>query len=396
MKELETSERSFRIDRRKFIAGVGTGVVGTVAGCTGGGGGDNTSTTSTPTKSNSGSGNTDTTTKSSNKDFGGQELNVTLNVGAFGDVFKKYLIPQVEKKYNLKVNYESAFTSKSLTKIQANPNNPPDVAMIDAIGVEKASRKGWLEPISGYSDIVTNYGDIPKKFKHYGDTGVSWEVGEVFPVINTNSWDSPPNSWDAAIKNANSVSLVPFSWSGGPYLLLMASAIATGGDFGSSNLDVDAGFKYLEKNLKPKVNSTYGGVASAKQQLASGNVDTILDFWAYMVFDMFKNDAPVQGVWRPDPAAIPVAETLVVPKGGSKKEAAMAYVNEALSVEFQEKMSAEIGAGVTNENAKVADIAKKFGAPTAADFDQYTFPDFKFIWDNRDQWSERWAKIFTQ
>lgn len=392
MKEVKNTNRSFRIDRRKFLAGVGTGVVGSVAGCSESG----TGGTDTPADSGEGDDSTEAPPEDTGLDFGGEELNVTLNVGAFAEVFKKHLIPSVEEKYNLNINFEEAFTSQSLTKIQANPENPPDVAMIDAIGVEKASRKGWLEPIGDHTDIVSNYGDIPEKFKHYDGSGVSWEVGEVFPVINTNSWDSVPTSWDETMKNAESISLVPFSWSGGPYLLLMASAIATGEDFGSSDLDVDAGFDYLEEHVAPKVTTTYGGVASAKQQLAGGNVDTILDFWAYMVFDMFQNDTPVQGVWRPEPAAIPVAETVVVPNGTDKMDAAMAYVNEALSVDFQEKMSGEIGAGVTNKNAEVADIAKEFGAPTADDFDDYTFPDFKYIWENREAWSERWAEIFTE
>ena len=382
------------IDRRRFIAGVGTGVAGGLAGCIGGGNGG-----STPTEepADDDDGSTPTATESGpDLDFGGEELSVTLNVGAFAEVFKKYLIPRVEKKYNLNVNFEEAFTTQSLTKIQANPDNPPDVAMIDLIGVEKATRRQWLEPLSDHTDILTNYADIYDKFKHYDDHGVSWEMGEVFPVINTNAWGSVPTSWDEVMKNGKSVSLVPFSWSGGPYLLLMASAIATGEDFSSGDLDVSAGFDYLEEHVAPNVVSTYGGVASAKQQIASGNIDTINDFWAYMVFDMFLNQAPVQGVWRPDPAAIPVAETLVVPKGSSKKEAAMAYVNEALSVEFQQDASAAMGAGVTNKKATVADIAQEFGAPTADDFDKYTYPNFRYIWENREDWSERWAEIFTQ
>jgi len=374
---------------------MGTGIASGIAGCLGGDGSDGgdgddgDEPTPTPSEAMDDSDGTDL-------DFGGEELNVTLNVGAFAEVFKKYLIPHVENKYNLSVNFEEAFTTQSLTKIQANPDNPPDVAMIDVIGVEKAARNGWLEPISDHTDIVTNYGDIPSKFKHYGDTGVSWEVGEVFPVINTDLWDSMPTSWDEVIRNAQSISLVPFSWSGGPYFLLMASAVATGEDFSSDALNVDAGFDYLEKHVAPKVKSTYGGVASAKQQVASGNVDTILDFWAYMVFDMFLNQSPVRGVWRPSPAAIPVAETVVVPKGTDKMDAAMAYANEALSVEFQEAASAAMGAGVTNQRATVADIAQQFGAPTADDFDKYTFPNFRYIWDNREQWGERWAEIFTQ
>lgn len=375
--------RESRVDRRKFIALTGSGVVGSMAGCTSLTGGSDSGS------DDAGSDDSDA------KDFGGQELNVTLNVGAFAEVFKKNVIPKVESKYNLKINFESAVTTTQLTKIQANPDNPPDVAMLDVIGVEKAARKGWLEPISDHTDVVTNYGDIYDKFKHYDDTGVSWEVGEVFPVVNSDE-RSVPSTWDDAMTGADSMALVPFSWSAGPYLLLMASAVATGEDFGSGDLDVEAGFEYLEKNVKPNVETTYGGVASAKQQIASGNIDTIMPFWAYMVFDMHLNNSPVKGAWRCKPAGIPVAETLVVPKGSSNKEAAMTYVNEALSVEFQETMSAAMGAGVTNKNAEVSDVAKQYGVTTPDKFDQLTYPDFQYIWENRSDWSDRWNQIFSE
>lgn len=375
------ARRTRHIDRRSFIALTGSGVVGSMAGCAGLTDGD---------ESDAGGAETDEDAP----DFGGKELNVTLNVGAFAEVFKKNIIPTVEEKYNLNINFEAAVTTSQLTKIQANPENPPDVAMLDVIGVEKGHREGWLEPLDDHTDILTNYADIYDKFKHYDHTGVSWEVGEVFPVVNTDQ-RSVPTTWDEAMTGGDSMALVPFSWSAGPYLLLMASAIATGEDFGSDSLDVEAGFEYLENNLKPNVSTEYGGVASAKQQIASGNIDTIMPFWAYMVFDMHLNDSPVEGAWRCDPAGIPVAETLVVPKGSNNKEAAMYYVNEALSVEFQETMSAAMGAGVTNMNAEVSDVAKQYGVTTPDKFDQLTYPDFGYIWENRDEWSDRWNEIFS-
>ena len=208
-------------------------------------------------------------------------------------------------------------------------------------------------------------------------------------------WDEPPTTYEAVIKESNSTALVPFSWSGGPYLLLMASAIATGEDFSSSDLNVDAGFQYLEEHLKPNVSSTYQGVASAKQQLASGNVDTLNVFWDYMVYDMFLNDAPITAVFRPEPVGIAFAESVAVPKKTDKMEAAMTYANECLSVEFQEAMSEAMGAGVTNKNATVADKAKNFGAATPDTFEDLAFPDFEYIWNNRSDWSQRWNEVFS-
>jgi len=400
-----------RGSRRTFLKAAGlTGTLGLtgLAGCLGGGdggdGGDGGGSTPTETAGDGGDGgdgsdggdSTPTATETeAARDFGGETLNVMLNVGAIDTVHKQELIPRVEEKYNLEINTETAVTTQQLTQLQANPDNPPDVIIPDVIGVERANREGWLEPLSDHEDIVTNLSDIYDKFVHYDSTGVSWEIGEVAPVVNTNMWDETPTSYEQVMTESGATSLVPFSWSGGPYLLLMASAIATGEDFSSSGLDVEAGFDYLEENLKPNVSSTYQGVASAKQQLASGNVDTLNVFWDYMVFDMFQNDAPIDVVFRPDPVGIAFAESVAVPKNTDKMEAAMTYANECLSVEFQEAMSAAMGAGVTNRNATVDEQAKEFGAATPDTFDQLAFPDFEYIWSNRSDWSQRWDETFS-
>ncbi|MEF8841365.1 MAG: extracellular solute-binding protein [Haloarculaceae archaeon] len=399
-----------RDSRRTFLKAAGlTGTLGLtgLAGCLGGDGGDGGDGGGGDgdggdggdggSDGGDGGGSTDTATETEEgaRDFGGETLNVMLNVGAIDTVHKQELIPRVEEKYNLEINTETAVTTQQLTQIQANPDNPPDVIIPDVIGIEKANREGWLEPMSDHTDIVTNLSDIYDKFVHYDSTGVSWEIGEVAPVVNTNMWDEVPTSYEQVMTESSGTSLVPFSWSGGPYLLLMASAIATGEDFSSPDLDVESGFDYLEENLKPNVSNTYQGVASAKQQLAGGNVDTLNVFWDYMVFDMFQNDAPIDVVFRPDPVGIAFAESVAVPKNTDKMEAAMTYANECLSVEFQEAMSAAMGAGVTNENATIAEGAEAFGAATPDTFDQLAFPDFQYIWENRDDWSQRWDETFS-
>jgi putative spermidine/putrescine transport system substrate-binding protein len=193
--------------------------------------------------------------------------------------------------------------------------------------------------------------------------------------------------------NSNATAAVPFAWSGGPYLLLMASAIATGESF-DSRLDVEAGFDWMEENFAPNVSSEYGGVASAKQQLASGNVDALNLFWDYMVFDMFKNDQPIEPLFRLDPAGVAFAESVAVTRNANNMDAALVYANECLSPWFQEKASEVMGSGVTHEDAEVNPTAEEFGATTSDEFDQLKFPDFQYIWENRSDWSERYNSLF--
>lgn len=375
-------------NRRQVLKRGSAGAVG-IAGLAGCLGGDDESAEPDDTDDSM-----DDDDESPDIDFEGETLDIMVNVGAIDSIHREHLIPRVEERYNLEINAQTAVTTEQLTQIEANPENPPDVIVPDVIGLERASREGWLEPLTDHTDLVPEVENIFDKFVHYDGAGASWEVGEVLPVINTNLWDSTPSSHASVAQDSSSTAVVPFSWSAGPYLLLMASAIATGESF-DSQLDVEAGFDWLEENLAPNVSSEYGGVAPAKQQLASGNVDSVNLFWDYMVFDMFENDQPIDPLFRLDPVGIAFAEAVAVTENADNMEAALVYANECLSPWFQETASREMGCGVTNQNASIDPQAEAFGATSSDEFDQLMFPDFQYIWENRDDWSERYNEIFS-
>jgi spermidine/putrescine-binding protein len=396
----DNNSHSSSTDRRTFLKAGGASTIGMTAlsGClTGGGGGGDGG--GSGDSGGDGDGGSDGGSDGSDgdggdtMDFGGAELDVMLNVGAIGTVHQEHLIPRVEERYNLNINTTTAVTTEQLTQVEANPESPPDVLIPDVIGIERASREEWLEPLTDHTDMVPNVEGINDKFVHYDGAGASWEVGEVLPVINSDMWDSTPSSHEAVMSQSSATAAVPFSWSGGPYLLLMASAIATGEPY-DSRLDVDAGFDWLEENFAPNVSSEYGGVASAKQQLASGNVDALNLFWDYMVFDMFQDDQPIDPLFRLDPTGIAFAESVAVTRNANNMDAALVYANECLSPWFQEKASEQMGSGVTHEDASVAPAAEEFGATTSDEFDQLSFPDFQYIWENRSDWSERYNSLF--
>lgn len=391
-----SSSDSDRSNRRTFLKIGGASAIGMtgLSGCLGGGGGGGDESGGDESSGDD-SGGDDTSGDTDDAiDFGGADLDVMLNVGAISSLHKQHLIPRVEEKYNLNINTETAVTTGQLTKVEANPENPPDVLIPDVIGIDKAARDERLEPLTDHTDLVPEVEKINDKFVHYDGAAASWEVGEVFPVINTNLWDSTPTTHAEAMMNSNSTAVVPFSWSAGPYLLLMASAIATGNSF-DSRLDVQAGFDWMEENFAPNVTTEFGGVASAKQQLASGNIDTTNLFWDYMVFDMFKNDQPIDPLFRLDPTGIAFAETVAVTRNANNMDAALVYANECLSAQFQEKSSEVMGSGVTHEDASINPTAKEFGATTSDEFDELSFPDFEYIWENRSEWSERYNSLFS-
>lgn len=367
--------------RRRFLTGAGaTGVTG-LAGCS---------------QAIPGSGG------QGGKDFGGAEINVMLNGGPIQEGFRRHVIPHVEEKYNMTINSEVGFTSSQVSKIQANPNNPPDAFNMDVIGIARAHRNGWLEPLDQYSDdLFSNWEQIyPKlQFENYGHTGAAWMIGEVCPVVNTGTgvWDEPPSDWDTVFKECKDVALTPFSWTNGVYTLLAAATIAEGKGadyFQSSDINVDAGFEYLKEHLLPKDPTVVTGGSQFRQMMASGDIDTINNYFSFGLTDVVLDKDEVQLARRPDPFGIPIAETLAVSKESDNKEAAIAYVNEAFSKEMQEKLSEFMGSGVTTKNAELQPKAKEFGSPTPDVWDELVWPDFDWIGENRSDWASRYSEMF--
>lgn len=393
----ESRQSEGGIGRRTFLTGVGASGAVALAGCIGGGGGGS---------DGSGGGGSDgagaSTGSASGKQFSGTELTVMLNGGPIQEGFRKFVIPKVEEKYGMTINSEVGFTSSQVSKIRSNPNNPPDAFNMDVIGIANAHANGWLEPMDKYADSAfTNWDRIYSKltFERYDFTGASWMIGEVCPVVNTGTgnWDSVPSSWDTVFKDGSEVAITPFSWTNGVYTLLVASALAEGKGadyFQSSDVNVDAGFQYLEENLQPKSPTVVTGGSQFRQMMGSGQIDTINNYFSFGLTDVVLNNEPVKLARRPDPFGIPIAETMAVSKESDNKEAAMAYVNEAFSKEMQEKLSDFMGSGVTTKNAELQQKAKDFGAPTPDTWDKLVWPDFGYIGENRSDWSQRYGQMF--
>jgi putative spermidine/putrescine transport system substrate-binding protein len=369
-------------DRRQFLKSATAISVAGVAGCIGDDGQDEEGST------NGDDGN------ELERDFDGMTLDVMINAGPYFDLYQRHLVPRLEDKYNLNLNIEIGFTNEQVSKMLANRDNPPDSLNLDLVGAERLNHEDVLTDLDEFADLMPNYDDIYDKFKQFDGKGVTWEIGEVSPVIN-DQWDSDPSSWDELFEMGEDQGIVPFSWSAGPMLVVLGAALQTGDSFDSESPDIDAGFQYLQENVAPSVSVEINQNSQAKQLISGGDVDTLLPFWDYIIPDLLLEDNGVTMARRLDPVAIPYQETLVIPEKSEKKEAAATYINEVLSVEFQETMSGFLVQGVTNRNAQTHNAAERVGAPKPENFeDFYQAPHFRNIWENKSEWNEQWGTTF--
>jgi len=345
---------------------------------------------------NQDSSGTTTGTLESEYDFGGDTLNVRTNIGIPGESHLKHVIPVVEDKYNLNIEFSMGLTSPTVSMLESDPKNPPDVVMMDVIGMEKAVHNGWLANMSDNQDLVPNYADIHDAVKFFDGTTAAFVLSEICPFVNTDELGSTPeNDWGAIAKSAEKLSLNPFSWTSGVYTLLMAAATATGEPFNSSDLDIDAGFQFLEEHVEPVTENVYGSTADPVQSLINGNMDTAYPAYAYTFTQPVLQHDYIKRMGRPEPAAMPYSEPVAVTKHSEMKEAAFLYCNEAYSPEAQKNIASMFPGAPTNTTVDTPAIVKKVNGPLPEDFESFQWPDFRRIWNERSDWSERWKQIFN-
>jgi len=164
--------------------------------------------------------------------------------------------------------------------------------------------------------------------------------------------------------------------------------------FQSSDVDIDAGFQYLKETMAKKDTTTITGESQLRNMIGSGTADTIPSIYMYGMIDVWQNVDSVAFGRNLDPLSIPIAESLGVAANSNKKEAALAYVNEAFSPEMQKKLSQFMGTSPTVKGVDRQPKAKQFGSPTPDQFDNFVWPDFDYVSKNRSDWSQRWAQVF--
>ncbi|WP_165874882.1 extracellular solute-binding protein [Natrarchaeobius oligotrophus] len=362
-------------NRRRLLTGVGALSVSGVAGCV--------------------STNGEEETIEGSGDIGGETLNVMINAGRFAEMFERSVIPNAEEKYDLTINADIAFTGEQTSEITANPDNPPDAVMLGRDGIYELAQQDLLEPLDEHTDTVTHYEDVHDHLKWDDDHGVAWSLGEASPLVvrGDEHWDHTPDTWDEVFRESETISLVPFDWAEGPQVLMMAAAIATDDDFSSADLDIDAGFEYLEEHVEPKVTNIWQNEQQLLQLVGNEATDSFVPWIDYIDPELLREEN-YEMVRRPDPTGIPYAQCVAVTSNSDNKEAALAYINEALDPDLQEEASEYMGQGVTNANAEMAEVAEDIGAPSAEEFEELEYQDFEMMWENRSEWAERWSALF--
>ncbi|AXI10406.1 ABC transporter substrate-binding protein [Oceanobacillus zhaokaii] len=317
-----------------------------------------------------------------------QTLVVAGYGGNYEEEFKKNIIPAFEEKYNVKVQYITGSSVATLSKLQAQKDNPEiDVAIIDDGPQAQARSLDLIAPLD--ESIVTNLEKVYDIAKMPDNLGVGFsfvEVGLAYnaEVFEQNNWE-PLKSWnDLADPKYKGKLVLPSVLNTFGVNMLVMLAKVNGGD----ETNIDPGFEKLAEVAKNTVN--FDDTADVSNYFVQGQ--TVASVWGTgRIYTLQDTGFPIEYV-SPEEGAVPLIVTVSVVKNASNQELAQQFVNFLLDVEIQEMSAIKRFEGPVNMDVELSDeVAEK--VPYGQErIEKLIKVDWDVINANRTQWNERWDK----
>jgi putative spermidine/putrescine transport system substrate-binding protein len=318
-----------------------------------------------------------------------KEDSKTLVVAAYGGSFEKgmkeTIIPEFEKKYNVKVTYVTGVSTDTLAKLQAQKDKPQiDVAIMDDGPQAQAKSFGLLAPLD--TAKVTNLANIYNISKDSDNIGVG--IGIVATGLSYDSkvfkekgW-AAPESWNDLGKPEYKGKLVlpSFSNTYGVHMLVML-AKANGG----SEKNIEPGFTKLKEIAKNA--TTFDKTADVSNYFLQG--ETVISAWSTSrTFTLKAKNFPIDFVY-PKEGTVGMNAMASIVKNAPNPELANEFINFILGEDAQKTISKTVFFGPVNKNVKLdQDVASKvvYGEEQ---INKLLKIDWKTINENRAAWSER-------
>lgn len=316
----------------------------------------------------------------------------TLVLGGYGGSFetllKEKVIPDFEKAHGATVQFVPGNSTENLARLQAQKGNQEmDVVFLDDGPMYQAVALGFCDTVADASILGDVY-DIARM-----GTEKAVGVGFVATGITYNAkWfedngKEPPSSWmDLADPQYEQlISVPPISNTYGLHTLVMMARLNGGGE-----KDIDPGFTAMAEKVNPNVlvyEPSSGKMSELFQQgeiawsiWGSGRAKALADTGFPAKFAYPKEGAVALMV-----AICPVVESDV-------PDLAQAFVQHVLTPEVQVKLAETVGFGPTN---KKTELPKELGdsLPYGPEkIGNMVAVDWNTINENREAWTQRWAR----
>lgn len=314
------------------------------------------------------------------------ELVVTVNGGTFEEGWRKAIIEPFEKANpGVTVKVSQGLTFQALALMRAQKDNPAvDVLMMDEVAASQAAGEGLAHPLS--VQTVPNLEGLYPEMRVAGTPYTKiYFVPEVLAYA-TGTFKTPPASyaelWDPKYKGR--VALGNLDTAIGLMAFLIINEMK-----GGTIENVEPGFAAI-KELKDKVLTFPTSHAQVSQLFTQGDI-VLIPWVSDRATTLARSGAPV--AWTiPKEGAIVAEGTLSIAKGTKNLEAALRYVDFAISPEGQAAMTKYNLVSPVSAKA-VLDPETAKAIPNGADaVKRARRPDWAKVNEHRGRWLERWNR----
>ena len=320
------------------------------------------------------------------KKFEGVTIRVNGYGGAYDEVLRETIAKPLKEKFGLEVVYDPAGSTVAVAKILASKDNPPyDVLMADSPGMPALISAGVIEKLAVVQ--VPNASKLYPNLREFGDYGIPFAISAGVLTYNSKEVKTPPKSVKdlARPEYKGKIALMDLGSSGG-VLFLLAMAEANGG--GVNN--VEPGLAIL-RTIKPNVVATFGTTVSQVQAFQQGEA-TLGYFWDGRVYELQTKSVPMVKV-VPSEGIYAVFSYVNLVTGTKNREAAMAYINQALSDEAVAGLAKRFTYGPATSISLPPELSKQIVTYGPEGIKLVKPIDWSVVADKRGEWTNRWNSV---
>jgi putative spermidine/putrescine transport system substrate-binding protein len=317
------------------------------------------------------------------------EITLVAYAGIFQDRYTKAVVEPFQKRFPaVKVNYFPGGSSAAmLGTVRAQKASPQTDVVIMDVSVQKvANDEGLYAPLDPAQ--VPSLAELFDQAKVApNNLGPAVTFDHMTLIYGTEAVKPPPtgfkNLFDAANKGGIAFAAAPDIIGLGTMILLNN---AEGGNYKES---VDKGIARL-KLLAPSV-QTWDPQPDNYTLIINGTARMGVAWNARSQFYSDQSGGKL-GVVLPEEGSVFQINTINLVAGSKNPEAALAFINYALSAEAQKSFTEAMFYAPVNKTAQVAPAALARTAASPESMKKMVPVDWAYVATQRDKWNERWRR----
>lgn len=298
---------------------------------------------------------------------------------------EQIVVPHMRDSIGAEVIFEGTRSAVNLEKMVGNRDRQYlSVVQMDDPVMLQAVDENLLEQLT--VDMVPNLADLRDGAVHLDGMWANYVQPWAGIAYNTDLLDGV-DSWEAlwAPEAAGRVIIPSLQNTEGMWTVFAAAMLSSGKPFAEAQYEIDAAFEKLAE-LRGNLLSVYTTMTQAYNLLEQGEISMLAGNFSAFTMPRKNAGSPVD-LAAPSEGIFVMPSGICKVQGGPNSELAAAYINEMLSAELQSSI-ADFASSLSSNTKSTG------GVEVPAGIGVYS-PDWKFVSDNRREWSDRFDQLMA-